>query len=60
MIEDDSEAENETSEDVKEAKTGDEVIGHMQSKDGETLGDLVVVNKNIVKSKFKHKTQTGK
>lgn len=48
----DSESKSDT---VKNVCSFDEVIGHMQSRDGENLGELVVINKTLNKPKMKGK-----
>lgn len=48
----DSESKSDT---VKNVSSFDEVIGHMQSRDGENLGELVVINKSLNKPKIKGK-----
>lgn len=48
----DSESKSDTS---KNTSSFDEVIGHMQSSDGENLGELVVISKNSNKPKIKGK-----
>lgn len=54
MIDDlsDSETKSDTPKSVSDC---DEVIGHMQSRDGENLGELVVVSKNLNKPRAKGK-----
>ncbi|KRT83116.1 zinc finger protein, partial [Oryctes borbonicus] len=58
VIDDDSMSEEETKALPAEARSENEVIGHMQSEDGEDLGELVVVNKNTNKAKVKPKSAT--
>lgn len=56
VIDDDSMSESEAKTPPIENKLENEVIGHMQGKDGEDLGELVVVNKNTAKVKVKPKS----
>lgn len=56
MIEEDSLSDNEASTRDTNLLASDEIIGHMQSRDGENLGELVVVNKTISKTKVRNKT----
>lgn len=61
VIDEDSLSENEAAgEERNGTKPIDEVIGHMQSREGENLGELVIVNKNMNKVRTKTKTGTGK
>lgn len=61
VIHDDSMSEDdEVKDDADCHKDGDEVIGHMQSKDGENLGELIVPSKSINKLKIKNKRVMGK
>lgn len=56
VIDEDSMSEEENTTPIdNEIKAENEVIGHMQSKDGEDLGELVVINKNTTKIKVKPK-----
>lgn len=49
-------SDNESRGDAAKSVDGvDEVIGHMQSRDGENLGELVVVSKSLNKHKTKGK-----
>lgn len=59
VIDDGSDSEAKDS-DAKENSSFEEVIGHMQSKDGENLGELIVVNKSGNKSKSKGKLIASK
>lgn len=54
MIDELSDSENK-SDVTKGPSNFDEVIGHMQGRDGENLGELVVVSKTINKPRVKGK-----
>ena len=61
VIHDDSMSEDDEIKDEPDChEDGDEVIGHMQSKDGENLGELIVPSKSINKLKVKNKRVMGK
>lgn len=61
VIDEDSMSEGETKVvPPANVKQDNEIIGHMQDKDGEDLGELVVVNKVTNKIKVKSKTGTSK
>lgn len=61
VIDEDSLSENEIPlETVACPKGSDEIIGHLQSKEGEDLGELVIVNKNTNRLRIKTKEGSSK
>lgn len=60
VIDEDSLSEEEEKNiDEESVKDSNEIIGHMQSKDGEDLGELVVMNKSTSKIRIRNRTTTG-
>lgn len=59
VLGDESLSDEETYSETKlTSKAGDEIIGHLQNKEGEDLGELVVVNRSTNKIRIKAKDET--
>lgn len=59
VIDEDSLSEDDDVSEEVTPKDDNEIIGHMQSKDGEDLGQLVVMNKSTNKIRLKHRNFSG-
>ncbi|KAK5646668.1 hypothetical protein RI129_005132 [Pyrocoelia pectoralis] len=59
VLGDESLSDDETHSEAKFTnKAGDEIIGHLQNKEGEDLGELVIVNRSTNKVRIKAKDET--